>query len=223
MAKTIKQSLEDLVIGLGGNPAELSDNTDTSDVIDDLNGAIKNCVESVIDDTTASETKTFSSSKIQNCVESIIDDSAASETKTFSSSKINSLIPADELPAVTGADDGKVLTVVSGAWGAAAASGGNEFFVITATATNDGITINKTYAEIESAFSTNKILYVNYIDEIGTNRQHIPLNSATLSGSSGHFIFKFDFIQVSDGTTLTACIQIDCDNEITQYFYNNVS
>ena len=42
--KTIKQSIEDLFIGLGGNPSALTDNTDTSDVIDDLESAIKGCV-----------------------------------------------------------------------------------------------------------------------------------------------------------------------------------
>lgn len=90
--KTIKQSIEDLFIGLGGNPSALTDNTDTSDVIDDLESAIKGCVGGVIDDT------------------------ASSSTKTYSSSKIESLIPADELPEVTADDNNKILAVVDGAW-----------------------------------------------------------------------------------------------------------
>lgn len=90
--KTIKEAIEDLFLGLGGNSSALADNVDTSDVIDDLESAIKGCVGGVIDDT------------------------ASSTTKTYSSSKIASLIPEDELPAVTADDNGKVLAVVDGAW-----------------------------------------------------------------------------------------------------------
>ena len=90
--KTIKQAIEDLFLGLGGSASALADNVDTSDVIDDLESAIKGCVGGVIDDT------------------------ASSSSKTYSSSKIESLIPEAELPAVTVDDNGKVLAVVEGAW-----------------------------------------------------------------------------------------------------------
>ena len=39
--KTIKESIKDLFLGLGGNPSALADNADTSDYIDDLESAIK--------------------------------------------------------------------------------------------------------------------------------------------------------------------------------------
>ncbi|WP_407461635.1 hypothetical protein [Methanobrevibacter sp.] len=42
--KTIKQALETLFLGLGGNPSALADNVDTSDVIDDLESAIKGLI-----------------------------------------------------------------------------------------------------------------------------------------------------------------------------------
>lgn len=92
MSKTINQALGDLVTGLGADPSVLSDNATVSDYIEDLAGAIKG------------ET------------EALIDDEEASETKTYSSSKIESLIPADELPAVTVEDNNRVLAVVKGAW-----------------------------------------------------------------------------------------------------------
>ena len=194
--KTIKQSIEDLFIGLGGNPSALTDNTDTSDVIDDLESAIKGCVGGVIDDT------------------------ASSSTKTYSSSKIESLIPADELPAVTSDDNGKILAVVNGAWNKATASGGASLFVITATDNNGTITLDKTYAEIEQAYNAGNILVVDYND--GTIvRRHIPLNACTLSGSN--LIFDFVLVIVGDGVTTTGDIQIDCDHEMTNYFYNELS
>lgn len=42
--KTIKESIESLYLGLGGNPSALADNVDTSDVIDDLESAIKGLI-----------------------------------------------------------------------------------------------------------------------------------------------------------------------------------
>lgn len=92
MGKTINQALKDLFLGLGGDASALADNKDISDYIDDLESAI--------------EGKT----------ESLIDDTEAKSTTTYSSSKIESLIPADELPEVDSGDNGKILAVVDGAW-----------------------------------------------------------------------------------------------------------
>ena len=39
--KTIKESIRDLFLGLGGDATALADNSDTSDYIDDLESAIK--------------------------------------------------------------------------------------------------------------------------------------------------------------------------------------
>ena len=92
MSKTINEAMGDLIKGLGADPSVLSDNSTVSDYIEDLAGAIKG------------ETAT------------LIDDTEASEDTTYSSSKIVSLIPADELPAVTADNNGQVLAVVNGAW-----------------------------------------------------------------------------------------------------------
>ena len=92
MSKTINEAMGDLIKGLGANPSVLADNSTVSDYIKDLAGAIKG------------ETAT------------LIDDTEASATKTYSSSKIVSLIPAPELPAVEAGNNGQVLAVVNGAW-----------------------------------------------------------------------------------------------------------
>lgn len=126
-----------------------------------------------------------------------------------------------ELPAVTGADNNKVLTVVNGTWDKAAASGGAEFFTITATETNDGFTLDKTYAEIETAFTAGKILRVNYVDIGGTNWQALPLLKCIYS--SNHYCFDFMNLNVGDGVTTIGDLQIDCQHETTVYFYNDLT
>lgn len=69
--KTIKESIRDLFLALGGNPSALADNADTSDFIDDLESAIKagalpavtaddnGKVLAVVDTTTGAVTFTF--------------------------------------------------------------------------------------------------------------------------------------------------------------------
>lgn len=96
MGKTINEALKDLFLGLGGKSSALSDNDSVSDYIEDLESAIK--------------------ASAGGAAEDLIDDTEASETKTYSSSKIASLIPAPELPEVAAANNGQVLAVVNGAW-----------------------------------------------------------------------------------------------------------
>lgn len=93
MSKTINEALKDVFLELGGDPTSLSDNQTVSDYIEDLAEAIKSETGSVIDDTEASETKTYSSSKVDTLVEGV-------------------------LPTVTATENGKVLGVSSGEWNA---------------------------------------------------------------------------------------------------------
>ena len=62
------------------------------------------------------------------------------------------------LPAVTDADNGKVLRVVSGAWGPVdMPSGGSSDFVINGTLNDDdALTVDKTYAQIQEAVQGGK-------------------------------------------------------------------
>lgn len=96
MAKTMNEALKDVFLSLGGNPSELSDNQTVSDYIEDLGSAIK--------------------AEASSASEDMIDDETASDSKTFSSNKILSILPGAELPEVTEANNGQVLAVSGGEW-----------------------------------------------------------------------------------------------------------
>lgn len=117
--KTINQALKDLFLGLGGDSSALADNSSVSDYVEDLESAIKGAASGAAED--------------------LIDDSAASTDTTYSSTKIESLIPTDELPSVTIADNGKILAVANGAWtlGTLTASADLETGAVTFTFTPD--------------------------------------------------------------------------------------
>lgn len=115
---TINEALKSLILALGGDPESMYDNTTISDYIKDLETAMQ---------------ASGSGAKI--------DDTTASDSTVYSSAKTESLIPADELPAVTAADIGKILTVVSDGEGGATwaeSTPESNVFVVTGTLTQEG-------------------------------------------------------------------------------------
>lgn len=175
--KTINEALKDVFLELGGNPSELSDNQTISDYIEDLGGAIEDAAS--------------------GAAESIIDDTAASASKTYSSNKINALT-APELPAVTGSDNGKVLGVSNGAWGIINAPGaGVEVEFITLGMTNN-LPEGMTGQDVYNKLSAGKYIvlrqvhtggyryfflddYTNYEDAIGVTTFILSFNSMVLA------------------------------------------
>lgn len=71
---------------------------------------------------------------------------------------------ASGLPAVSGTDNGKVLTVVEGDWAPAAASGGGGLIIET-TYSEDVYTMNKTTREIMAALAAGKTVILHVPDE----------------------------------------------------------
>lgn len=68
------------------------------------------------------------------------------------------------LPEVSATDNGDVLTVVDGAWAAATPSGGGaSLFVVNATGSNEGDTLDKTYSEIRAAVDANQIVRIQQL------------------------------------------------------------
>lgn len=87
----------------------------------------------------------------------------------------------NELPAVTDADDGKVLTADSGVWVAQTPTSGGGVLVVTATAG----TLDKTWTEIVTAMSTTGAVLVSYDD--GSINNLKTFRSADVAPKSGEY------------------------------------
>lgn len=176
--KTINQALRDLFLGLGGDPTELSDNTSVSDYIEDLESAIEGKAADLIDDT------------------------EASETKTYSSSKIASLIPS--LPTPSSSNKGRAIGVNAGGtgyttYGLLKQGSGNVSFFKDGT----GVTCTKTVTEIENLIDTT-VLYATVTDASGSGQPkqfYASLVSYERYGADVRFTFAY-----FDITATTPCL-----------------
>ena len=94
-----------------------------------------------------------------------VDNPQSGDTLKFDGSQWVAGVAASGLPAVTGDDDGKVLTVVEGAWAPAAAGGGGGS-VMTVEITKSGATytMGKTFAEIQAAFEAGTTIVCHHPD-----------------------------------------------------------
>ncbi|MBP5711047.1 MAG: hypothetical protein J6W84_08760 [Bacteroidales bacterium] len=69
------------------------------------------------------------------------------------------------LPAVSGDDNGKVLTVVEGEWAPAAGGGGGGSLIVEITQSGIDFTMNKTAGEIIEALSSGKQIICSFPDD----------------------------------------------------------
>lgn len=94
--------------------------------------------------------------------------------KTYSLDKVQGWVEPGSggggLPDVTADDNGDVLTVVNGAWGKAAPSGGGGVLAISATYDSDTemMTLDKTFGEISAAFVAGQMYFVHVPETAGT-------------------------------------------------------
>lgn len=112
------------------------------------------------------------------------------------------------LPAVTGDDDGKVLTVSDGAWVAAAATsgGGDDYAPLVVTMSDDGsdgLVGDKTFSEIATAASANKPVMIKWSDS--TDSIAYNMVSVYVSQEQGQTIYQVSYIEghavsVSEGS-----------------------
>lgn len=183
--KTINQALKDLYTGLGGDPQALAHNSTCSDYIEDLESAIKGAASGAqIDDTTPSETKVYSSAKTEALIEAI-----------------------PSLPSVAVGDIGEALIVESdgegGAqWGKGAISVPQNCLIITATASNDVLTLTSdmTPSQIDRAIKTDHKLVV-LIDTTNKRVYYPTATGVAVTSSSGgtNFIWS-GFVNNEDFT-----------------------
>lgn len=126
------------------------------------------------------------------------------------------------LPAVTSDDNGKLLTVVEGAWDKADPSGGGAgIFKVTITANDSDITANKTFAEIAAAINNGSIVMLDWdrntaeVDTVLASTNNIQMDSANLTGNN--LYVSFAHILIGDGeATLTKFIIYSSDTVVIQ-------
>ena len=114
------------------------------------------------------------------------------------------------LPAVTSEDNGDVLTVVEGAWDKASPSGGGGNFVVTFTTEDySTVTVDKTYAEIISAFNSGANV-VGYLDltALDSGISVVPLGNVIEDSTYGMITFQSIITSGSGGSiaSITAMI-----------------
>lgn len=113
------------------------------------------------------------------------------------------------LPPVTAEDNGKVATVVDGAWGAAQPSGGGAFVVGADYLTN---TLDKTWQEIYDAVSSGKVAGVLMVADMGENaRQAAFLPILGAIASSGNYFAVLALTSGQSGVDMVSYIASSAD------------
>lgn len=103
-----------------------------------------------------------------------VTDPQSGDTLKFDGKQWVAGAAASGLPAVSGDDNGKVLTVVEGEWAPAAASGGS--LVVEVTTEDDlNYTMEKTAREIMAAFSDGSSVICHFPDATWYANQYSPV------------------------------------------------
>lgn len=120
------------------------------------------------------------------------------------------VVNAPELPEVTSAENGDILTVVNGAWinraPAIVPSPDNDYKVSIST---DGVTINvdKSIADIVTAANTDKHVFAKVSVMIGGITVYQRFELTAWGAGAGNYIVTFGAVQEDDGASNPVCIK----------------
>lgn len=158
------QALKGLYAALNGDPKDVENMTTSSEVItamEDVAAAAATELP-VVKKVDAGKTLTVNGNGKWAAImpESVIDDTEASATKTYSSSKIESLIPANELPTPLLTDVGKIAKVAmddtKAVW-TIAEDAGTQYLDITVGGTKASPNVNNNFSQIIASYVGGKI------------------------------------------------------------------
>lgn len=134
-----------------------------------------------------------------------VADPQSGDTLKFDGKQWVAGAAASGLPAVSGDDNGKVLTVVDGAWAPAAGGGGGTFAVTYLYSSNH---TDKTFQEVYDAFTSGKIVYL-ILGLEDTAYQYVLLTGIYYSQGDGYYNIYVDF----NGNSMIA----DTPNDYLRY------
>lgn len=204
MSIGINDALSKLYLKLGGNPQDIRENKSITDYIDDLGDVLKSLAE----------LPGVSSSDNGKILKVIDGTWAKGDAPT-------------ELPTVSSSDNGKFLGVSEGSWGKVDALSDEPFIIKVDEDSEYTITLNKTYAEIETAYKAGKRILADVHSDIQESRFYGPRQIMSMSYAitqiNDHISLNFMSFEIGDGVIYTGTFTLNTYTESCAILYADVS
>lgn len=128
-----------------------------------------------------------------------VSDPQSGDTLKFDGKQWVAGAAASGLPAVSGDDNGKVLTVVEGEWAPAAGGGGGGTLIVEVTVGSNGETFNKTAGEIYEALEAGTFVLAKWPESEYRGATYAPIIEEYSYKTNGE-ISEIHFCVYNDGS-----------------------